>query len=79
MLLNEVADVIDIQSKLKKRQENDERKALAQRSKERLAKLKARTKEHKPKDELGAKRRAKLSTADKFRDIARQFRSDDKE
>jgi len=78
MLLNEVANVIDITPQLKKRQEDDERKALAQRSKKRLAKLQART-QHKPEDEVGAKRRSKLSQADQFRDIARQFRSKDEE
>ncbi len=73
MLLNEIATVTNISTAAEKR---DAKK----RGEERLAKMQARRqdrKDFKDPDELGAKRRSRLSQADQFRDISRQFRSKD--
>lgn len=67
--------IIDITPELKQRQDAHEEQARAKRFKERLAKLQARRKDKKDPDELGAKRRSKLSQADQLRDIARQLRN----
>jgi len=77
MLVCEV--VIDINPQLKKRKEASEQEARDKRSKERLTKMQARRKDKKETDEIGAKRRSKMSQADQFRDIARQFRNRNKE
>jgi len=71
MLLNEIANVTDISAAAEKR---DAKK----RSQERLAKMQARRqdkRDFKDPDEIGAKRRSKLSPADQFRDIARTLRN----
>ncbi len=77
MLLKEV--IIDINQQLKQRQTQRDEAAREQRREERLKRLKARRKDKKSTDEIGTRRRSKLSTADQFRDIARQFSNIDKE
>jgi len=67
--------VIDITPELKQRQDDREEQARAKRSKDRLAKQQARRKDKKDPDELGTKRRSKLSQVDQLRDIARQLRN----
>jgi len=76
MLLNEIATVIDINSKLKKRKEERDEVEKERRSEERISQSKERRKTIKDKDpdKIGSKRREKLSDADKARDIARQLR-----
>lgn len=73
MLVCEV--IVDINSELKKRKDASEQEARNKRSKERLAKMKERRKDRKDPDEIGTKRRSKMSQADQFRDIARQLRN----
>jgi len=72
MLLNEIATVTDISSARNKRKEKEE---LDKKNKEHVPK-KSRT--FKDPDEIGSKRRSKLSQADQFRDIARRLRPKDK-
>ncbi len=71
MLLNEITKVANIAAAAQKR--DDKKKEL-----DRLEALQKQIKDNEDfndPDELGSKRRAKLSPADKFRDIARQLRN----
>lgn len=75
MKINEV--VLDFAPAKERRDRHD---ALKKRSRERLAKMNKRRqdrKDFKDPDEMGAKRRSKLSQADQFRDITRQLRNKD--
>jgi len=72
MLLFEIGVVTDIKVAAEKRDAKklvDERKARIMGAAER---------KYEDKDEVGKRRRAKLSMSDKFRDIARQLKNNSK-
>ncbi len=76
MLLNEI--VIDITPELQNRKDAREQKAIENRSKERLVKLKQRRKDKTNSDEIGLRRRAKLNQVEQLRDIVRQLKNSPK-
>ena len=86
MLLNEIATVTDISTARKKEDKPIERdkdvedrllKAKAKHDARKKDKPKKERKKTKSTDEVGERRRSKMSQADQFRDIARQLRDKD--